>query len=259
MLVSTELVTRDPSAAAAFYGAVFGWSFAPSAQGGLDCFVSGNRIARITPAAPASNATTRDHWLPVYGTRDLERSARQAVAAGGSVLRSSGDRLVIQEPGGAVSGLAGIGRGMSPAPVSDRRHGRMWWRSLNVRDAEAARLYHQRIDGWRFRRLPMQDASYLLAYADSEPTAGIYPMSGPLFEGLPDNWLVYVAVDDCDRAVAAAVAAGGAVIHAARPIRLVCRLAVVTDPGGAPVALAEPKPGFLQERTLPLLRLIRPR
>jgi hypothetical protein len=104
----------------------------------------------------------------------------------------------------------------------------------------------------------MQDARYLLAYAGGEPVAGIYPMAGPLFEGLPDNWLTYLAVEDCDRAVAAAVAAGGEVIHAARNIRAVCRLAVVTDPGGAPVALAAPHDTLLSRWTMPLLKLIAP-
>jgi uncharacterized protein len=139
------------------------------------------------------------------------------------------------------------------------RHGRIWWRSLNVRDQEGAGRFHALVSRWRFRRLPMPDAPYLLAYAAGEPVAGIYPMSGPLFEGIPDNWLIYLAVDDCDRAVAEAVAAGGEVIHAPRNIRNVCRMAVVRDAGGAPVALAEPGRGVLQRLTPWLLRLIRPR
>jgi hypothetical protein len=259
MLVATELRARDVAAARAFYAAVAGWTYREEAGGTLACLQGRERIAMIRPLAGAADSALPDHWLPVFGATDLAATLAAAVANGGKLVEAEDGLSHVREPGGAVSGLAALDGSETPAPVSDRRHGHLWWRSLNVRDAAAARSFHENVNGWRFRRLPMQDASYLLGFAGGEPTAGIYPMSGPLFDGLPDNWLVYLAVDDCDKAVAAAVAAGGRVIHPARPIRMVCRLAVVAGPGGAPVALAEPKAGFLQERTLPLLRLIRPR
>ena len=46
---------------------------------------------------------------------------------------------------------------------------------------------------------------------DDEPVAGIFPMIGPDFDGVPENWLAYLAVDDVDAVLKAAKGAGAKV------------------------------------------------
>jgi uncharacterized protein len=262
----TALETRDPERAMLFYGRIAGWTFAPGEAEGLTlCRLGETPVAAFCRVEGPEPHGYRDHWITWITVDDLDTAQGEALARGASLMRGpfampgAGRSAVLREPGGAVSGLVEAGPGHRPLPPSGRNPGQVWWRSLNVRDAARSRAYHEAVSGWRFRSLPMQDARYLLGYGAGEPLAGIYPMSGPLFDGLPDNWLTYLAVESCDRAADEAARGGGRIIHPPRNIRAVCRLAVVTDPGGAPVALAEPHDTLLSRWTLPFLRLIGPR
>src|ERR1044071_4984135 len=81
-----ELITRDPEAAAAFYGPVLGWSVKPSGHPGMDYRLIdagdgevGGMMAPPTPDAPSG-------WLGYIGVDDVDRTAADVVAAGGTQL-----------------------------------------------------------------------------------------------------------------------------------------------------------------------------
>jgi predicted enzyme related to lactoylglutathione lyase len=64
-------------------------------------------------------------------------------------------------------------------------------------------------------------------------------MSGPEFEGVPEHWSCYVAVDD---AVAAATASGGQVIRPPFDVTGVGRIAILQDKGGTVIGIMKPAP-----------------
>jgi predicted enzyme related to lactoylglutathione lyase len=70
-------------------------------------------------------------------------------------------------------------------------------------------------------------------------------MDGPMFEGMPEHWFSYVAVDDVDKRIKAARAAGGAVMREAWDVPGVGRIAIVQAPGGATQGWMVPAPGSM--------------
>jgi len=73
-----------------------------------------------------------------------------------------------------------------------------------------------------------------------EPVAGIFPLSGPEFEGVPESWMSYLAVDDVDARLKTAKAAGARVMREPFDVPDVGRIAILTKPGGAGIGWITP-------------------
>ena len=119
-------------------------------------------------------------------------------------------------------------------------HGSFYWNELMARDVEQARNFYGSTIGWTFEAMPMPDGTYWVAKMDDEPVAGIFPMSGPDFDGVPENWLAYLAVDDVDAVLNAAKAAGAKVMREPFDVPTVGRVAIIQAPGGATIAWITP-------------------
>ena len=68
-------------------------------------------------------------------------------------------------------------------------HGSFFWNELMARDVEQAKKFYGSTIGWTFDGMPMPNGTYWVAKMDDEPVAGIFPMIGPDFDGVPENWL----------------------------------------------------------------------
>lgn len=113
-------------------------------------------------------------------------------------------------------------------------HGHVHWTELNTRDAEKAKSFLGPAMAWTFDEMSMgPGAPYWICKAGDEMVAGIFTMDGPEFEGLPEHWMVYFAVDDIDVAVEAATKAGGTVLKPIFDLPNTGRIAVIKEPGGA--------------------------
>src|SRR5580704_14594961 len=89
-------------------------------------------------------------------------------------------------------------------------HGTFYWNELMTRDVEGAKKFYADTIGWSYDGMPMPGAggTYWLATMDGEPVGGLFDISGPDFQGVPESWMSYIAVDDVDARVAKAVKAG---------------------------------------------------
>ena len=119
-------------------------------------------------------------------------------------------------------------------------HGSFYWNELMARDVEQAKKFYGSTIGWTFDAMPMPDGTYWVAKMDDEPVAGIFPMTGPDFDGVPENWLAYLAVDDVDAGLEAAKAAGAKVVREPFDVPTVGRIAIIQAPGGATIAWITP-------------------
>lgn len=119
-------------------------------------------------------------------------------------------------------------------------HGSFYWNELMARDVEQAKNFYGSTIGWTFEAMPMPDGTYWVAKMEDEPVAGIFPMIGPGFDGVPENWLPYLAVDDVDAVLEAAKAAGAKVMREPFDVPTVGRVAIVQAPGGATIAWITP-------------------
>jgi predicted enzyme related to lactoylglutathione lyase len=77
-------------------------------------------------------------------------------------------------------------------------HGSFYWNELMTRNVEQAKRFYSSSIGWTFEPMPMPNGTYWIANMGDKPVAGIFPLSDPEFEGVPESWMSYLAVDDVD-------------------------------------------------------------
>ena len=121
-----------------------------------------------------------------------------------------------------------------------RSHGSFFWNELMARDVEQAKRFYGSTIGWTFEAMPIPEGTYWVAKMEDEPVAGIFPMIGPDFDGVPESWLSYLAVDDVDTRLRAAKVAGAKVMREPFDVPTVGRIAIIQAPGGAAIALITP-------------------
>jgi predicted enzyme related to lactoylglutathione lyase len=129
-----ELLPSDPEAAKRFYGGVIGWGTAPVGDAGYEMWINGDLplggVMRQPPAMPGRAA-----WFGYVKVSDVETTAAQVVAAGGSVdvpptdIPGAGRFALLLDPQGAAFAIRrrhrqGRGRGRQRLPGSDRGPGR---------------------------------------------------------------------------------------------------------------------------------------
>lgn len=119
-------------------------------------------------------------------------------------------------------------------------HGHFHWNELVTRDVEEAKKFYGSTIGWTFDGMPMPDGIYWVAKMGDAFVGGLFPISGPQWDGVPEHWMSYLAVDDVDARVKKATAAGAKLMRPAFDIPGVGRIAILTEPGGAGVGWITP-------------------
>jgi predicted dithiol-disulfide oxidoreductase (DUF899 family)/predicted enzyme related to lactoylglutathione lyase len=90
-------------------------------------------------------------------------------------------------------------------------HGSFCWNELLTHDPARAKKFYADTIGWTFDPMKMQDGgTYWVAKAGDKMVAGIFELKGPEFADVHENWMPYIAVDDVDKRVKKATAAGHA-------------------------------------------------
>jgi predicted enzyme related to lactoylglutathione lyase len=124
---------------------------------------------------------------------------------------------------------------MAEAP----KPGTIAWTDLTVPDADALRDFYERVAGWKSQALSMGDYSdYVMVSSAGDGVAGICHARGPNAK-VPPQWLMYIVVDDVDRAVSECTALGGQVIDGPRPMSG-GSFCIIRDPAGAVCGLIKP-------------------
>jgi uncharacterized protein len=120
-------------------------------------------------------------------------------------------------------------------------HGMFCWNELLTRDVERAKKFYADTIGWSFEPTPAVDGgTYWLAKQDGKPVAGMFTLASPKFDGVPECWMSYLAVDDVDKRAAKATAAGAKLMRPIFDVPNVGRIAILTEPGGAGVGWMTP-------------------
>jgi uncharacterized protein len=121
------------------------------------------------------------------------------------------------------------------------RHGTFYWNELMTRDVERAKRFYRETIGWSFDPMPMPDGgTYWCAMLGGEPVAGIFSLDAPAYDGMPESWMSYLAVDDVDMRVEKAIKAGAKLMKPIFDVPNVGRIAVLMEPGGAGVGWMTP-------------------
>ena len=117
--------------------------------------------------------------------------------------------------------------------------GSVGWMDLTVPDAPRLRDFYQDVTGWTPSEHSMGDyADYVMSDAGGKPVSGVCHARGGN-ASLPPQWLIYITVENLDRAMDRCRAGGGEVINGPRQAGEHGRFCVIRDPAGAAVGLFE--------------------
>ena len=118
------------------------------------------------------------------------------------------------------------------------------WYELMTPDPEGSKAFYDAVVGWSFgEAAPEYNGYRMINTADGAFAGGVLPLNDEMQQhGARPGWLGYVSVGDVDQAVAAIGQAGGKTLMAANDIPNVGRIALVTDPLGAPFYVMKPIP-----------------
>lgn len=245
-----ELMTTDPKAAEAFYPAVTGWSAA--AFPGLDMpytlWTRGEAPLAGLMLLPdeARKAGAPPHWMMYVGTPSVDDTTGYAQGLGAQVIvpptdiPNVGRFAVLSDPQGAVFSV--YMSATSAAPAGAPKVGDFSWHELATTDHAAAFDFYRALFDWE-----------QTGVHDMGPV-GLYRMFGrqglvlggmfnkPAEMPAPPHWLLYVRVDDVQRAVAAVRAGGGHVLNGPMEVPGGDRIAQCLDPQGAAFAVHQLKP-----------------
>jgi uncharacterized protein len=120
------------------------------------------------------------------------------------------------------------------------QHGDFIWYELLTKDADAAGEFYGAVIGWTSTNSgqPGMDYRFFSSGDGSDPKDGVGGYMAITQEmaagGARPAWVGYIAVDDVDASIANIASAGGNLLMPAMDLESVGRMAMVTDPQGAP-------------------------
>lgn len=128
---------------------------------------------------------------------------------------------------------------MLPGMAEALKPGSIAWTDLTIGDADALRDFYAHVTGWKAEPLSMGEYSdYVMVSSAGDGVAGICHARGAN-ANLPPQWLIYIVVEDVDRAAAECTALGGQVLDGPRPMSG-GSFCVIRDPAGAVCGLYRP-------------------
>lgn len=235
-----DLATPDVQAAKDFYGSLFGWEAKDqeTPMGPYTMFYKGDKV--VAAAGPQQEAEASQgvppHWNTYVSVDNVAAAAKEAEAAGGSVIAGpmdvmeEGKMAFISDPGGAVFGLWEPGKTAGADLVNE--HGALSWNELITDDTAAAEKFYGQVLGWKAETTEMPNGPYTSWMVGDRAIGGMMakrPEMGPI----PNVWGVYFGADNCDQCLENVKAAGGSVVMEPFNVPEVGRFGVAADPQGA--------------------------
>ncbi|MFD3681374.1 VOC family protein [Streptomyces sp. NPDC058613] len=244
-----DLGSPDVPAATAFYGAVFGWRFAPAGPdtGGYGFFqVDGKTVAAIGQLTEEGASSA---WMLHFMTPDVRATAAAVRAGGGTVRMEPMDVMgegwlgQFTDPQGAEFACWQPGRtaGFYLASADNT----LVWAELHVPDPVADIGFYAGLFGWRHAEMDAPGMTYrVLSIADGDQEDGSFGGAAPLADGGAEQarWVPYFNVPDVDATTGLVERNGGSVLMPGADVPEVGRIAWVADPAGAVFALLKPNP-----------------
>jgi predicted enzyme related to lactoylglutathione lyase len=117
------------------------------------------------------------------------------------------------------------------------------WLELGTSDREGAIKFYTALFGWGYSEFPMGENGemYTIFNLGERSTGAAYELSLEMTgNGVPPHWMLYVTVTDADATAARVAELGGKVIMQPFNVMDQVRIAVIQDPTGAHISLAQP-------------------
>jgi len=234
--------SRDAARTRTFYCDLFGWEAVetdvPGESSGTYTLLKsgGVDVAGLYELSGPQLGSVPPHWLSYVHVEDADATTATAERLGATTLIGPfdvpgvGRMSIFFDPTGAHFAIFQPGDHAGAGEASN-----LGWVELHTRDAGISRRFYTGLFGWD----ATQDAGghYTEFQVAGRSIGGMLQIPEMQRGQIPDHWLPYAIVADCDQAAATAVRRGGKVIAPPHDIENVGRFAVLQDPGGAHIAV----------------------
>ena len=159
-----DLGSPDVDAAAAFYGALFGWELLSHGTGGRGYGffrLNGKTVAAIGPLTEEGASSA---WTPYFLTADADATTRAVEQAGGTVrvppmdVFTEGRMAAYTDPTGAQFAVWQPGDTKGLDAVNDVNT--LSWTELYTTDAAAAKDFYRSVFSWDYQDMPFAGVTY---------------------------------------------------------------------------------------------------
>ena len=236
-----ECATTDQAAGKEFYTTLFPWAVDDQDMGDGSSYTMFKKNGQNVAALYTMRNEMREQGAPPYwqlyvAVADADETAAKAQAAGGSVMGEafdvfdSGRMALISDPGGGVLGVWQAKEHIGASVVNE--HGALIWTELLAHDTKAAGDFYGQTFGWTTESMDMAGATYTVFSNDGRSQAGMMQIQKDRAP-VPQSWMPYFAVDDCDAITEKAKDLGGSVVDGPMDTPGVGRFATLHDPQGA--------------------------
>lgn len=246
-----ELMTPDTGAAIEFYGKVVGWTTTGMTVEGQPPYTifeaNGVGVCGLMEfPAELEGKGIPPNWTGYVAVDDVDKSAKDFAAAGGSVRRppedipTIGRFAVVADPHGAVICI------MTPAPMDNAppeapmgSPGQVGWHELYAGNGGEAFAFYSKMFGWtKDRDFEMGDMGVYHIFAEHGTAVGGI-MTKPPAVPMP-AWCYYFNVPAIDSAIERVNAGGGKVLHGPMEVPGGSWIIQALDPQGAFFCLVAP-------------------
>lgn len=130
------------------------------------------------------------------------------------------------------------------AKEGDSDRGSFIWYELMTTDPAGAKVFYDAVVGWNVEAQSSFPNGYrMIGRSDGKFAGGVLPLDEEMKQhGARPTWLGYVSVADVDQTVSSIEQAGGKTLMPAFDIPNIGRVAMITDPQGAPFYVMKPIP-----------------
>jgi uncharacterized protein len=246
MFCWSELATTDQEGAKKFYSGLFGWAPEDTPMGEGESYTLLKQNGREAAALYRQQKQQRDmgiapNWLPYIFVENADQTAAKVKSSGGKIVTGPldvmehGRMAVLEDPTSAVFAVWQPKKHTGAGVINET--GSMCWNELITTDSSKATSFYKQIFGWKDE--PMRTAQggpYTVMKKDGAQAAGIMQAT-PQMKLTHPYWLIYFAVDDCDKSAAKAEQLGGKTMMPPTNIPDIGRFSVLTDPQGAYFAI----------------------
>lgn len=237
-----ELVSPDPGASRTFYDKVLGWEIDAESSAGMDyrMIATGNGnvggVMRLTDEMATGGATPK--WLFYIGVEDVDATAAEITAAGGSVLMPPwsipgiGRLAVVADPQGIPFYIMRGDSDEASTAFDGAGIGKCAWNELVTSDQASANTFYAKLFGWTYpdkMTMPGDSGDYVFVHASDGEIGATMQRQSP---EQPLGWQFYFRAPDLEASAAAVRDGGGAVLMGPHEVPGGDRIIVATDPQG---------------------------
>lgn len=249
-----DLVAPDLAAARKFYRRMFGWSYRTLDRDGRPytlAYLGSQPVAGMIQRRDGQAGPASGRWIGFMSVNDVAAASEYVVSRGGRVLierrtlPERGEMALLADPDDVPIGVIVSASGDRDDFLVEK--GEWIWALYQTPAAGPAAAFYQDLAGYEV--VPddrFLDAPHFLLVGAGYARAILVEVPAEATR-LQPGWLYFIRVDDVPKQVARAQKLGGRVLVAPRDDLMEGRLAVIADPGGAPLGLMSWEPARGEE------------